>query len=350
MTGPPPAVTSAAADRTVGAVGRVILRVLDVSREFPSHKRGGLPVRAVSHVSIDLHEGEVLGIVGESGCGKTTLVRCLLGLIPPTAGRIEVDGHDLTRASDRERRRLRRDLQVVFQDPVGSLDPRLAVRDLVAEPLRTHEGGRRVTDDELVLLLEEVGLSRAHLERLPHELSGGQCQRVAIARALALRPRIVVLDEPTSSLDVSVQAQILNLLAELRRRHGLTYLLVTHDLAVVRHLTDRVAVMYLGAVVELAPTEELYGAPRHPYTRALLAAAPSIDRGAGEVLTRGDPPGAGAATSGCAFHPRCWLRDQLGRPEICAATTPVLASVGGVRTAACHFPDRVIDQPQEVTS
>ena len=329
---------------------RLILRVQNLTREFPSPRRGQPPIRAVADVSFDVREGEVMGIVGESGSGKTTLARCLLGLIPPTAGQIEFDGHDLIGASGQDRRRLRRDLQVVFQDPVGSLDPRLSVRDIVAEPIRTHEPGRPVTDDDMLPLLEEVGLARGHLRRRPHELSGGQCQRVAIARALALRPRVVVLDEPTSSLDVSVQAQILNLLTDLRERHGLTYLLVSHDLSVVRHVTDRVAVMYLGRIVEQATTEELFRSPRHPYTRALLAAAPSVDRGAGSALAQGDPPPAGALESGCAFHPRCWLRERLDRPEICASTSPLLIEADADHATACHFSDHVMDPLEEVTA
>ncbi|MEO8463209.1 MAG: oligopeptide/dipeptide ABC transporter ATP-binding protein [Chloroflexota bacterium] len=304
----------------------------------------------MADVAFEVREGEVLGVVGESGSGKTTLVRCLLGLISPTAGRIEFAGVNITAPAGPERRRSRRDLQVVFQDPVGSLDPRLSVRDLVAEPLQTHEPGIAIDEARILSLLEEVGLARIHLKRRAHELSGGQCQRVAIARALALRPRLVVLDEPTSSLDVSVQAQILNLLSDLRQRHGLSYILVSHDLSVVRHLTDRVAVMYLGRIVEEATTDDLFAASRHPYARALLAAAPSVERGAGAVLARGDPPREGAVEAGCPFRSRCWLREQLGQPEICDRSAPPLVEAPEGHRAACHFSDHVMDPVQEVKS
>ena len=330
--------------------GSPLLRVVGLGRDFPVPRRGRPPVRAVVDVSFEVRSGEVLGIVGESGSGKTTLVRCLLGLIPLTDGRIEFDGKNMASASTEDRRRMRRHMQVVFQDPVGSLDPRISVRDLVAEPLRTHDPGTRVTDDLILPLLEEVGLAGIHLRRRAHELSGGQCQRVAIARALALRPRLVVLDEPTSSLDVSVQAQILNLLAELRERHRLTYLLVSHDLSVVRHATDRVAVMYLGRIVETATTDALFRAPRHPYTRALLAAAPSIERGAGAALAPGDPPFPGELGTGCAFRSRCWLWEQLGHPDICRSVAPPNVDGSTRHGAACHFPDRVMDPIQEVSA
>lgn len=327
-----------------------LLRVIDLHRDFPAPRRGGAPVKAVAGVSFDLLPGEVLGVVGESGSGKTTLIRCLLGLIPPTAGRIEFAGRDVTSASGRERRDMRRNVQVVFQDPVGSLDPRLSVRDLVAEPIRTHHPDTAVSDATILPLLEEVGLNANHLTRRPHELSGGQCQRVAIARALALRPRVVVLDEPTSSLDVSVQAQILNLLADLRLRHELTYLLVSHDLSVVRHVTDRVFVMYLGRIVESGSTEDLFRSPRHPYTRALIAAAPSVDHGAGAVLAPGDPPPPSRMGIGCAFRTRCWLFEQLGHPDACRDIAPAIEPAAGSHSAACHFSDHVMDPLQEVTS
>ena len=232
-------------------------------------------------------------------------------------------------------------MQVVFQDPVGSLDPRMSVRDIVAEPIRTHRRTSRADRDAQVAeLLDEVGLGRVHLDRRPHELSGGQCQRVAIARALALKPALLVLDEPTSALDVSVQAQILNLLLELRRSHGLTYLLISHDLAVVRHISDRVGVMYLGRIVEEGAVDEIFSAARHPYTRALLAAVPAVDGPAGPSLIRGDPASPADPPSGCRFHPRCWLRDALGSPERCATDDP-RPTGESAHLAACHFADRV---------
>ncbi|MEW6223045.1 MAG: ABC transporter ATP-binding protein [Chloroflexota bacterium] len=301
----------------------------------------GRVVRAVAGVDLDILPGEVHALVGESGSGKTTLARCILRLIVPTAGTVEVEGRDIARLRGGELRELRRSMQLVFQDPEGSLDPRMSVRDLVAEPIRTHlRPARGGIGPAVVELLDGVGLARRHLDRRPHELSGGQCQRVAIARALALKPRLIVLDEPTSALDVSVQAQILNLLLELRARHGLTYLLISHDLGVVRHLSDRVSVMYLGRIVERAAADEVFEDARHPYTRALLASVPdAAAAGPRPTLIRGDPPSPADPPTGCAFHPRCWLRDRLPDAAICATTAP--PPVDGGNRAACHFADRV---------
>lgn len=305
-----------------------------------SYQSDGVVVRAVAGVDLDIAAGEVHALVGESGSGKTTLARCILRLVEPTAGSVEIDGQQILGLRGGDLRALRRQMQLVFQDPQGSLDPRLSVLDLVAEPIRTHMRlARSAVQPSVLGLVEEVGLARRHLDRRPHELSGGQCQRVAIARALALRPRLLILDEPTSALDVSVQAQILNLLLELRASHNLTYLLISHDLSVVRHLSDRVSVMYLGRIAERAPADELFGDARHPYTRALLAAAPD---GAGDTppaLIRGDPPSPAAPPAGCSFHPRCWLRDRVPDPSRCASEAP--PAVSATVRAACHWPDLV---------
>ncbi len=302
----------------------------------------GRPVRAVAGVDLDILACEVHALVGESGSGKTTLARCILRLIEPTAGTVEVDGRDVAQLRGGDLRALRREMQVVFQDPQGSLDPRMSVLELVAEPIRTHLRPTRGSLQPTVLeLLEGVGLARRHLDRRPHELSGGQCQRVAIARALALKPRLIVLDEPTSALDVSVQAQILNLLLELRARYGLTYLLISHDLGVVRHLSDRISVMYLGRIVERAAADQVFVDARHPYSRALLASVPDVaaDGAPRPALIRGDPPSPADPPAGCAFHPRCWLRDHLANPSICETTSPPL--VDAANRAACFFPERV---------
>ncbi len=300
-------------------------------------------VRAVAGVDLDIRTGEVYGLVGESGSGKTTLARCLLRLLPPTAGSIAIDGVDVAKLRGGDLRRLRREVQVVFQDPVGSLDPRVSVGDIVAEPIRLHTSASRAEAEKQVrVLLDEVGLGPQHLGRRPHELSGGQCQRVAIARALALRPRLVVLDEPTSALAGSVQAQILNLLGDLRRAHGLTYLLISHDLSVVRYLCDRIGVMYLGRIVEQGPATRVFESPRHPYTRALLSAAPDVDGGRRRrVLVQGDPPSPVDHPSGCPFHPRCWLYAERGNPGSCRTTPPTPIDLGLDHAAACWFADEV---------
>ena len=296
----------------------------------------GAAVPAVDGVSFHLDEGECLGLVGESGSGKSTTGRAILRLVEPSGGDIRFDGRSILGLPDGEMRRLRRQMQMIFQDPQSSLNPRRSIMRSVAEPLIVHEGlsggalRGRVRD-----LLETVGLQREHLYRYPHELSGGQRQRVGLARALALRPRLLVLDEPTSALDVSVQAQILDLLERLQDEFRLTYLFISHNLAVIRHICDRVAVMYLGRIVETAPVESLFESPRHPYSEALLRAVPDLEAGeAGpEIVLEGDVPSPLRVPPGCRFHPRCPRR--IG--EICARQDPCPLSIQAGHTVACHL-------------
>jgi oligopeptide transport system ATP-binding protein len=300
-------------------------------------RKSMLVVHAVDDVSFGIEAGETLALVGESGSGKTTVAEALLQLNKPTSGRVCFEGRGVTEHSARERRDMKRRVQIVFQDPYSSLDPRMTVHDLVAEPLRAHGhmSGKQL-EERVVALLEMVGLGTQHLWRRSHEFSGGQCQRIAIARAIALEPDVVVLDEPTSALDVSVQARILVLLQELKERLGLSYLLVAHDLAVVESVADKVAVMYLGKIVEEGPAAELFRRPRHPYTVALLASVPSPDpdqRSALGVLP-GDVPSAVDPPPGCRFHPRCAYR-----MNVCEQSAPEMLQTpdGGTRRA-CHLP------------
>jgi peptide/nickel transport system ATP-binding protein len=297
-------------------------------------------VRAVDAVSLELRRGETLALVGESGCGKSTLARALVGLRAPTAGEVRFEGTPLGPLGTRARRALCRRIQMVFQDPDASLDPRRTVASAVAEAVELHEAlGRDALEGRVLELLTSVGIDGTLRARYPHELSGGQKQRVCIARALAPRPDLLVCDEAVSALDVSIQAQIINLLAELRDRFGLTYLFITHDLRVVRQLADRVAVMYLGQIVEVAPARELFERPEHPYTRALLAAVPSLDaaRRTSAPVLAGDVPSPAAPPSGCRFHPRCpHVMDR------CRREAPTLYELGG-RVARCFLVDREID-------
>ncbi|MEU6999144.1 dipeptide ABC transporter ATP-binding protein [Nonomuraea sp. NPDC046570] len=308
-----------------------LLKATDVVKHFKA-------VQAVNGVSLEVRAGETLGVVGESGCGKSTLGRCLVRLTDLTSGTVEFDGQDITTLSRRRLRPIRKGVQLVFQDPYASLNPRRTAGDAVAEPLRVHKYGdaaairRRVAE-----LFDVVGLTRAHLDRYPHEFSGGQRQRIGIARAVALSPKLVVADEPVSALDVSVQAQVLNLFADLQEELGLTYVFIAHDLGVVRHVSDRIAVMYLGEVVEVAEAERLYDAPAHPYTRALLSAVPEIDDGSGaprreRIVLTGDVPNPIDRPSGCSFHPRCPVAQARCRTE-----RPALRVVGE-RQVACHYP------------
>lgn len=322
-----------------------ILALREVTMTFPV-RRGWLSrpavLRAVAGVTLDVRPGEVLGIVGESGCGKTTLGRCIVGVHPPTSGRILLrprDGgplRDITRRDRALQAELARDIRMIFQDPFGSLNPRLTVFDIVAEPLRVHgEGGDRATlEDRVAAMLEKVGLRPDAMRRYPHAFSGGQRQRIGIARALILGPRIVVADEAVSALDVSVRAQILNLLQDLREEMGLTILFIGHDLGVVRAFCDRVAVMYCGELVEVAPAEELFRAPAHPYTEVLLSAVPEPDprlRGQKRrIVLQGEVPDPLARPSGCVFHPRCPAAFDRCRNE-----APELTSRGDGRAAAC---------------
>ncbi|WP_125774698.1 ABC transporter ATP-binding protein [Antribacter gilvus] len=341
----------------------VVLEVRDLVKHYPV-RRGLIlrrtvgAVRAVDGVSLALRRGSTLGVVGESGSGKSTLARVLVGIEEPTSGQVLVDGTDVSTMSRADRRALRRDVQMVFQDPYTSLDPRMSVSEIVGEPFAIHRtiprGGR---DRAVRELLELVGLDPDHANRYPHQFSGGQRQRVGIARALALRPRILVCDEPVSALDVSVQGQVVNLLADLQAELGLSSVFIAHDLAVVRNIADSVAVMYLGRVVEDGPADSVYDGARHPYSQALLSAVPVADPtvrlsdGRG-ILLEGDPPSPVSPPSGCPFHTRCWLAPTLPEasvpvpegeevqarrvPPSCSGEVPLLVGAGG-HHAACHF-------------
>jgi peptide/nickel transport system ATP-binding protein/oligopeptide transport system ATP-binding protein len=334
-----------------------LVQVDHLSEFFPL--RGGFlqrkvgEVKAVDDVSFEIRRGETLGLVGESGCGKTTVGRTLLRLIEPTGGRIVFDGTDITDIRGGELKAYRRRMQIVFQDPYASLDPRSPIATAIGEGLRIHgTGTSQERADKVAHAMELVGLQPYHARRYPHEFSGGQRQRIGIARALVLEPELLVCDEPVSALDVSIQAQVLNLLRELQRRLGLTYLFIAHNMGVVEHISDRVAVMYLGALVEVAASEEIYRLPIHPYTIALLSAVP-VARPAARaarrrIILRGDVPSPVNPPTGCRFHTRCWLRTQLGNPDRCATERPELRMIGGEAVgaghqAACHFAEELIE-------
>jgi oligopeptide transport system ATP-binding protein len=324
--------------------GAPLVQVRDLVKHFPV--RGGVLqrtvgwVQAVDGVSFDIRRGETLGLVGESGCGKTTVGRLLLRLIEPTSGSIKFDGVELTAITGAALKPYRRRMQIIFQDPYASLDPRTPIGDSIGEGLRIHGIGNGTERRAKVRrMMDLVGLAPYHARRYPHEFSGGQRQRIGIARALVLEPDLIVCDEPVSALDVSIQAQVLNLLNQLQRELGLTYVFVAHNMGVVEHISDRVAVMYLGRIAELADRRDLFRQQEHPYTQALMSAIPipNPELRRQRVILKGDVPSPVNPPSGCRFHPRCQLRQQLDGPLICAQVVPPLIDLGGGHECACHF-------------
>ncbi|GGA93112.1 ABC transporter ATP-binding protein [Ornithinibacillus halotolerans] len=320
-----------------------ILEVSNLKKYFDI--RGGVlgrkvgEVKAVDDVSFTVHEGEILGIVGESGCGKSTTGKAILRLIEPTEGEVKFDGQDITKLTTEEMRKLRRDMQIIFQDPYASLNPRHTVEKIISEPLLIHGMGKAERKARVKELLEVVGLSSYHASRYPHQFSGGQRQRIGIARALANHPKLIICDEPVSALDVSVQSQILNLMESLRDQFNLTYVFIAHDLSVVKHISDRVGVMYLGRLVELTEKDKLYDDPKHPYTKALLSAVPLPDPDIEKerIILEGDVPSPSNPPTGCAFHTRCPMA-----MDICKQVRPTFEQVEVNHFVACHLYDEAV--------
>ena len=361
------AVTAVHEGTTPAPRGEPLVRLRGVQKYFPV-TRGILfqrhvgDVHAVDGIDLDIYPGETLGLVGETGCGKSTLARVVMRLQDATAGSIEFEGRDITRLRGEELRKTRRDMQMVFQDPYASLNPRKTIGAIIAEPFRLHGTlPKERIRDEVQQLMELVGLNPEHYNRYPHEFSGGQRQRIGVARAVALRPKLIVCDEPVSALDVSIQAQILNLLGDLQREFNLTYLFIAHDLSVVKHVSDRVAVMYLGKIVEMAKGRTLYAHPKHPYTGALLSAVPIADpnraRAKQRIILEGDVPSPIDPPPGCRFHPRCPQTKRLAADQglatehvaLCAEREPELERQAQGQLAACHFPleDRTLPSVPE---
>ena len=352
----------AASASAAAAKGEPLLEVRNLKTYYPIY--GGIlrrrigSVYAVDDVSLTINRGQTLGLVGESGCGKTTFGRTILRLEKATGGFVSMDGQDVLALRGDSLKKMRRRMQLIFQDPYGSLNPRMPVSDIIGEGLlaqadKTNGWRKRsIRDQRVGDYLEAVGLRRDYSRRYPHEFSGGQRQRIGIARALALGPEFVVCDEPVSALDVSIQSQILNLLSDLRAEFNLTYFFIAHNLSVVQYFCERIAVMYLGKLVEIADTDALYEHPRHPYSIALLSAIPVPDPRVRKkrLVLRGDVPSPANPPSGCRFHTRCWLRERLGNPEICSTVDPPLLDTGGGQMSACHFAEQVTAQAAQETA